>query len=553
MDSDLQQSYTVEVHNQFSILCSMEEEVNMPADKKYPLFLEAHKQAASKTLPKKEKRQRNKASWEDDAVTQARNQLRDAYKQFSESSNDRDKNLLEKAKVSLDCTYGQVEEKYIKEKISIIQSASQSMQSGLAWTTMNEITGRKVPTSGRLRGRTPAKRCAEWKDYFSTLLGSPPIASNLDEEMVNIVDTTLPIETGPFTNEELETIIQKMPHGKAAGLDEVPAEVWKTGRFNQILLEICNDTLLEGRKPQEWSISGIVPIPKKGDLSRATNYQGISLTSIAAKIFNRLILNRCRPHIEPLLRPNQNGFRAERSTTSHILALRRLIEGINDKNLACVITFINFKKAFDSVHRGKMLKILRAYGIPDIIVQAISVMYSNTKAVVLSPDGETDAFQIQAGVLQGDTLAPYLFVIILDYVMRIALGKDEDNLGFTISPRRSRRQPADVITDLDFADDIALLSDTLDQAQELLSRVESAADAVGLQMNVSKTKVMAYNAKEDVVLTTQSGSCLEHVQDFQYLGSWVDKSDKDLKVRKALAWKACNKMSMLWKSTHLAP
>ena len=195
-----------------------------------------------------------------------------------------------------------------------------------------------------------------------------------------------------------------------------------------------------------------------------------------------------------------------------------------------------------------MLKILRAYGIPDIIVQAISVMYSNTKAVVLSPDGETDAFQIQAGVLQGDTLAPYLFVIVLDYVMRIALGKDEDNLGFTISPRRSRRQPADVITDLDFADDIALLSDTLDQAQELLSRVESAADAVGLQMNVSKTKVMAYNSKEDIVLTTQSGSCLEHVHDFQYLGSWVDKSGKDLKVRKALAWKACNKMNMLWKS-----
>ena len=334
--------------------------------------------------------------------------------------------------MSLDCTYGQVEEKYIKEKISIIQSASQSMQSGLAWTTMNEITGRKTPTSGRLRGRTPAKRCAEWKDYFFTLLGSPPIASNLDEEMVNIVDTTLPIETGPFTNEELETILQKMPHGKAAGLDEVPAEVWKTGKFNQILLEICNDTLLEGRKPQEWSISGIVPIPKKGDLSRATNYRGISLTSIAAKIFNRLILNRCRPHIEPLLRPNQNGFRAERSTTSHILALRRLIEGINDKNLACVITFIDFKKAFDSVHRGKMLKILRAYGIPDIIVQAISVMYSNTKAVVLSPDGETDAFQIQAGVLQGDTLAPYLLVIVLDYVMRRAVGKYEDTLGCTL-------------------------------------------------------------------------------------------------------------------------
>ena len=61
VDSDLQQSYAVEVHNQFSILCSMEEEVNLAADKKYPLFLEAHKKAASKTS-KKEKRKRNQAS-----------------------------------------------------------------------------------------------------------------------------------------------------------------------------------------------------------------------------------------------------------------------------------------------------------------------------------------------------------------------------------------------------------------------------------------------------------------------------------------------------------
>ena len=64
-------------------------------------------------------------------------------------------------------------------------------------------------------------------------------------------------------------------------------------------------------------------------------------------------------------------------------------------------TFIDFKKAFDSVHKGKMIKIMQAYGIPDIIVQGINVigMYSNTQAVLLSPDGEPDAFQIHAGVL----------------------------------------------------------------------------------------------------------------------------------------------------------
>ena len=162
-------------------------------------------------------------------------------------------------------------------------------------------------------------------------------------------------------------------------------------------------------------------------------------------------------------------------------------------------------------------------------------MYSNTQAVVLSPDGETDPFEILAGVLQGDTLAPYLFIIVLDYVMRVAIGDDESMLGFTITPRRSRRHPAELITDLDFADDIALLSDTLHQAQNLLSRVESAAESVGLQMNATKTKFMAYNISDNTTLSTKDGSHLEQVNDFQYLGSWVDESEKDFQIRQALA------------------
>ena len=132
--------------------------------------------------------------------------------------------------------------------------------------------------------------------------------------------------------------------------------------------------------------------------------------------------------------------------------------------------------------------------------------------------------------------------------MRKAIGTEEDKLGFTVTPRKSRRHPAKVLTDLDFADDIALLSDTLEQAQELLSRVEDAAATVGLQMNASKTKVMAYNTIEDVKLNTKDNNQLDQVDDFQYLGSWVDSTEKDFKVRKALAWKACNKMRAIWSS-----
>ena len=143
-------------------------------------------------------------------------------------------------------------------------------------------------------------------------------------------------------------------------------------------------------KPEKWSILNIVPIPESGDLSLGGNYRGISLSSIVAKTFNRMLLNRIRPKLDDHLRTNQNGFRKGRTTVGHILALRRLIEEVEANNLPAIVTYIDFKKAFDTIHRGKMLKILQAYGIPQIIVDAISRMYQDTKAKVTSPDGDTE-------------------------------------------------------------------------------------------------------------------------------------------------------------------
>ena len=111
-----------------------------------------------------------------------------------------------------------------------------------------------------------------------------------------------------------------------------------------------------------------------------------------------------------------------------------------------------------------MMKVLKAYGIPPRLLSAIATMYENTYARVLTPDGETAWFQILAGVLQGDTLAPFLFIIVLDYALNKAINGREGELGFTITPRRSRRHPAKTETDLDFADDISLLSNDIDQA-----------------------------------------------------------------------------------------
>ena len=88
------------------------------------------------------------------------------------------------------------------------------------------------------------------------------------------------------------------------------------------------------------------------NLSKPDNYRGISLTCITAKIYNRMMLNRIRSAIDPHLRENQNGFRERRTTTAQIMAQRIMIEEVKKDNLTAVLCFINFKKAFDSIHRG---------------------------------------------------------------------------------------------------------------------------------------------------------------------------------------------------------
>ena len=229
---------------------------------------------------------------------------------------------------------------------------------------------------------------------------------------------------------------------------------------------------------------------------------------------------------------------------------QRIVEGLNiPYNLKAIIVFVDFKKAFDSIHRGKMMKILEAYGIPEKIVKAIAALYENTQAKVLSPDGETDSFPIQAGVLQGDTLAPYLFAIIIDYVMRSAVKDQEEALGFTLTPRKSRRIHPIMVTDLDFADDIALLSEEIHQAQSFLNKVETEAERVGLYINAAKTELMQYNQAEEITLKSKSGEPIKIADNFKYLGAWMANSERDINVRKALAWQACHKLSKIWKST----
>ena len=367
--------------------------------------------------------------------------MKTASKSYRKNPTNTNARKREKAQYQLARSYLKEQVEYIQNQIDKIRDSVEDRQSRIAWQTINEVSRRKSTAKAKLKAASQQERVKLWEQHFKNLLGSPPKIT--DEPITWIISKQLDIKQGPFAKEELDSVLKKIKNRKAAVLDEIPPEVWKTRQFDDILLMQCNAVYSQNRI-ERWMKGCILPFPNEGDLGLAKNYRGITLISIAAKIYNALLWNCIEPKIDNILGKNQNGFRRNRSTTSQILTIRRILEGVRAKNLQATLLFVDFTKAFDSIHRGKMELILLAYGLPKETVAAIMILYRNTKVNVRSRDGDTEYYDIVAGVREGDTLAPYLFIICLDYVLRTSIDKIREN-GFELTKKRSTRYPAKTI------------------------------------------------------------------------------------------------------------
>ena len=498
-----------------------------PDDQVYSNFVDIANDVGTKLLPKRPQRPTQTVDCEP-VVTARKATLRASTQR------------IQSAQKNLRKTFDSYEDKRINNILRSFETPAAASVIKNAWDLVKTLSGKKSRSTIFIEGDD---RLKTWENHFKNLLNAEVNAQADLPPIQKIFDTFPEIDCGDLTQDEVDAAVRILKNGKAPGLDGLPPEFWKLPDVKSSLLRFCNETF-HGNRPKEWGISGLTPIPKKGDLKKTDNYRGISLTQIAAKIYNRCLLNRIRPVIDRVLRTNQNGFRKGRSTTSHLLALRRIVEELKNHDKEAVITFIDFRKAFDSINRERMFEILRAYGIPSSVVDAIHIMYKDTFALVITPEGETGTFKIDTGVLQGDPLAPFLFIIVLDYALRTSITSSD---GLTLKPRQSRRYPAEKLADLDYADDIALLEDCIESAQDLLKRVEKACQEVGLYLNAPKTQYMHLNPASDAPLFASDGSKIDCVDDFKYLGGYTD-TEHDMSVRIALAWSALHSLQTVWKS-----
>ena len=233
----------------------------------------------------------------------------------------------------------------------------------------------------------------------------------------------------------------------------------------------------------EWYKSHIKPIPKKDkDPRDPLNNRCITIMCCVAKVYSSILNRRIQAFLEEnnLLVDEQNGFRASRSCIDHIFSLCSILRNRKLQGYDTFISFVDFKKAFDSVDRTILLFKIQQMGIVGDMYRAISAMYKCPQSRVFLNEHCTDWFPCPSGVKQGDTISPTLFSIFInDLVVEIkTLG-----LGVKLSN--------DLVVDcLLYADDVVFLAPSEENLQQMLNFLHKWCCNWRIEANLTKTNVM---------------------------------------------------------------
>ena len=211
-------------------------------------------------------RTKYRVPWETLAVREKRAYLKTASKSYRKNPTNTNALKLKKAQYQLADIYLKEQTEYIQNQIDKIKDSVEDRQSRIAWQTINELSRRKSTAKAKLKAANQQEWIKLWKQHFENLQGNPPKVTH--EPITRIISKQLDIKQEPFTQEELDSVHWEIKNKKAAGLDEIPPEVWKTRQFDDILLRHCN-TVYYQNPIDRWKKGCILLFLKKGDIGLA--------------------------------------------------------------------------------------------------------------------------------------------------------------------------------------------------------------------------------------------------------------------------------------------
>ncbi|KAL9966528.1 hypothetical protein ACROYT_G024615 [Oculina patagonica] len=170
-----------------------------------------------------------------------------------------------------------------------------------------------------------------------------------------------------------------------------------------------------------------------------------------------------------------------------------------------------FKEIWES---KRIPEIMRHYGIPSKLVNVIKMLYDDCKSQVICNIVLTDTFNVTTGLKQGCILSPFLFVLEIDWIIKQVTSNRRRGIRWTLTS---------ILEDLDYADDIVLLSHRNQDMQAKTNNLATTAGSLGLKISTKKTSHLRMNSKTSEAIML-NGKAVKEVEHFTYLGSMVSTS-----------------------------
>jgi sorting nexin-29 len=296
----------------------------------------------------------------------------------------------------------------------------------------------------------------------------------------------------------------------------------------KVYADVFTDCLRRGEVPSSFKEGLSLPLLKqtkdgaRPDAANPDNYRVITMSNVDAKLFGLVILSRLQHWASQhgLISGTQNAFRPRRNCEQHVLTLHEVISSRSHAGRTTWGLFIDFKKAYDSVNQDALWRVAETAGIPANLIRVLR-NWNTGRTATLDINGERTApYPITKGVPQGDVLSPWLFNLFLEPLLR-EIQQDEGIQGVAAFGRRFK--------ELVYADDIVVLSESLDEVQYVLDKVIKWGKDWGLELGVGnkKTEIVAFShqprpqqqgvaaAPAPVIV---GGLTVQVVDEYKYLG-----------------------------------
>ena len=319
----------------------------------------------------------------------------------------------------------------------------------------------------------------------------------------------------PFSSLEVVRALKRMKRGKGVGIDKVSSEMLLGGgeMLWQNLAALLNVCWEEEFIPVDWMDGIVVPLHKGGDSCDIGNYREITLGSHIGKVFCSVLNARLSEVMESkILGEAQGGFRRNRRTTDQVFVVSGIGQIRRSQGKKTWMAFLDFKKAFPSVWREGLWEKMKEYGIDGKFLRVCQNLYCDVGARVRVGKVFSERYTIEEGLRQGCILSPSLFCLFL---MDLADELERRGLGVKVT--------GTWMGACFFADDIVLMAESGKELQCMLDVVYKYANRWKLRFNASKCGVLVVGQKKSGKLWALGKEGIEEVDEYKYLGVWINR------------------------------